>query len=146
VAKQEITAAEVRKGDRIKVKFVVEDTTITREGVVHGIVTTLAEDFHFSSEKGYSLGPTSNSTIYLLERPKPVNPLPIKEGGVVQYTVDFDDEFPDRTAIRTKDGWWKSYNNVGELNYAAESNEEFYTYLTNSLQCDFDIIFQGVSK
>ena len=148
MAKSIIAPADVRKGDKIRIKWTVADIVITREGVVDLITELLFEGpWKFQTKEGYSLGHTGpDATIYLLDRPKPVNPLPIKEGGVVQYTVDFDPEFPDRTAIRTKDGSWKSYNNVGKLNYHAESNEEFYTYLTNSLQCDFDIIFQGVSK
>lgn len=137
-----ITAAEVQQGDKIRVTCIDGDRTNTAEGVADYSKQN-GESPRWYTAGGWTLWTgLIDARIELLDRP---NPLPVLPNAVVQYTVDFDVDAPQRTAVRQEDGTWTAYDPEGIRCDKHLSNKGFHGWLTdNSL--DFDIVFGGVAK
>lgn len=160
MAKKFITPKEVRKGDKVRFKFEVDDLAVIHTGTVGKITETLSGEYHFQTAKGYLLGP-DNASIELLDRPVLPVTLPTGEGAVIEYFRTINGQNYRRVA--SYDSWDDSWRVMGaslgtlalrptRLGTPATSGEPVYTTVLRSILNDpkastgFKVLFEGAAE
>lgn len=143
-----ITAAQVQKGDKIRVtvpRKADEDRelVITYTGTAH-LLGRYSGD-HWETEKGWLLYTASDgAVIELLDRPKPVIKLPTNTYAQVTYERSRHSG-GKRFAVLTPSGDWKAYDKDGE--WMDTKGPTAMHELVNSAQVsNVEVIFEGVAK
>ena len=139
VTNSTITAAEVRKGDKIRVT-VPRRPDEDREAAVVYTGVAHSESGHWETEKGWLLYTGSdNAVIELLDRPVPTLPY-----AIVKYVfcIGFGDE--SRTAVRDDKGTWRAYDDKGRISNIRHSDKDFAKLMTENK--GFEVVFGGVGK
>lgn len=139
-----ITAAEIQKGDLIRVTR--DQTTEDRKAsIVHeGVAAEFTFD-EWCTANGWQLYANErNAVIELLDRPEPPLPsVPTLPHAVVKYTFAFDGT--QRTAVRNKNGQWTCYDDGGAWRNERDGDEGFARMLQRE-DPNFQIVFEGVAK
>lgn len=144
MAKKIILAADVRKGDSLKVTYMDRGMEETRTGVADYQHLNNSENW-YNKDGVLFYTHLLSATIQLLDRPKPEPLVPSRDSAIIKYTVDFDEHFPVRTAIRSKSGGWVCYNDKGNANDDYATDADFIEFLTES-KFTPEVIFGGIAK
>ena len=145
-----IDAVQVREGDKIRVTTQDGDRTNTATGVAHHLRKSPSGYHRWFTAEDWSLWTgTDGAVIELLDRPKPKIAVPSLPHAIVTYQHGWDgyEEKENRTAVRSGDGSWVSYDDNGRRMNGFVSDEYFSTRLSESeAMHDLKVVFGGVAK
>jgi hypothetical protein len=141
-----ITAAEIQKGDLIRVTR--DETTEDRKGsIIHeGVAAVRETDYKgqtvWRTEKRNNLWVHEDGVVIeLLDRPKPKIVLPTGKHAQVTYSRAYSG---DRLAVLTPKGLWKCYDLDGEWK-DTQDHKRMEELLNNHRQiANVKVLFEGV--
>lgn len=147
-----ITAAEIQKGDLIRVTRTFQEGDRKTLRVYEGVAFRHDKDSLYGATwrteqvwNLYTREDNANAVIELLDRPEPKIDVPTGNGAVVKYVGRNGFGSPlNRTAIRDGHGTWAHYDDAGMRTLTSDSDDHFADRMSNKE--DFTVIFAGVAK